>query len=144
MNRFALGSDLRTACVDFTMEDVNRPMLSLSDDDFHHFHLVELPEKLRLGTGILAAEATRELEPLCVRLRDSDNAYTYQPQPYTVAIVAGTEAGLEIELDQQSWRRWRGGVLTAAEIERYFAQGSNASTDLCVEQWCRALTILYR
>lgn len=74
--------------------------------DFHDFHLQLLPTLLANGNGQRAAEAARELAPLCVRLAESDDAYTYVPAADTIAVVAGTEAEVVIELDEASWRRW--------------------------------------
>lgn len=74
--------------------------------DFHDFHLRVLPVMLASGNGQRAAEAARELAPLCLRLAESDNAYTYVPAADTITIVAGTEAEAVVELDEASWRQW--------------------------------------
>lgn len=79
-------------------------MEQFPDLDFHHFHLLTLPALLADGHGQLAAVAARELAPLCFRLSGTDNAYTYQPGPETINIVAGTEADTVIDIDQQSWQ----------------------------------------
>jgi hypothetical protein len=59
--------------------------------DFHRFHREELPERLRLGHGALAARGARNLGPLAFRLPDG-GAYTYVPRPDTLDVVAGDEA----------------------------------------------------
>ncbi len=118
-------------------------MTSLFADDFHHFHLVELPSTLRRGKGVVAAMATRELEPLCVRIGNSDNAYTYQPRADTVDIVAGTEAVLEMEVDQASWALLRDGSITAAKIYRCFGVECGDVENASMTQWSAALEIIY-
>ena len=127
-----------------TIEFVDRTMTALFADDFHHFHLIELPSKLLLGAGDLAAKATRELEPLCVRISNSDNAYTYRPGPKTVSIIAGTEAALEIELELDSWSLWRDGSVARAEIHRCVGVDHDKSDQAAVSQWRIALEIIYR
>ncbi|MEH6909909.1 MAG: hypothetical protein V7459_04915 [Oceanicoccus sp.] len=119
-------------------------MITLFTDDFHDFHLVELPLKLRQGVGVLAAEATRELEPLCVRIGDSDNAYTYQPRAETVDIIAGTEADLEIELDQACWDQLRAGSIADTKIQRCFGVECGDVDNVSIAQWRVALQIIYK
>lgn len=118
-------------------------MITLFADDFHHFHLIELPLKLRQGAGVLAAKATRELESLCIRISHSDDAYTYQPGAETVDIIAGTEAGLEIKLDQASWCQLRAGSAVDAEIQRCFGVECEDMDNVTIAQWRVALEIIY-
>ena len=73
--------------------------------DFHEFHLIELPRRMRAAPGLAAACLARELPSLCVRIRHSDNAYTYTPQPHSIAIVAGTEAVQPLLLDEDEWQQ---------------------------------------
>ncbi|ARN76149.1 hypothetical protein [Oceanicoccus sagamiensis] len=79
-------------------------MTDFPELDFHDFHLQELPRRLAAGHGLLAAIAARELPALCFRLTDTDNAYTFQPMPETIAIIAGTEAEQVVELDHLQWQ----------------------------------------
>ena len=79
-------------------------MTDFSELDFHDFHLQELPRRLAAGHGLLAAGAARELPAVCFRLKDTDHAYTLQPTPETIAIIAGTEAEQVVELDQSQWQ----------------------------------------
>ena len=89
-------------------------MTDISELDFHDFHLQELPRRLAAGHGQLAAVAARELPAICFRIKDTDNAYTLQPQPDTIAIVAGTEAETVVELDDSEWQGLiRGGPIPA-------------------------------
>lgn len=126
-----------------TIDFFNRHMTTLFADDFHYFHLVELPLKLQQGAGAVAARATRELEPLCVRIIDSDNAYTYQPRAETVDILAGTEAALVIELDQACWSLLREGAVAAAEARRCFGVDCRGVDHASMTQWRVALEIIY-
>ncbi len=79
-------------------------MTDFPELDFHDFHLQELPRRLKAGHGQLAAVAARELPSICFQIKDTDNAYTLQPMPETIAIVAGTEAETVIELEHQQWQ----------------------------------------
>jgi hypothetical protein len=78
-------------------------MVKPSDIDFHHYHLRELPILL-VARGGNAALLARELAAVCLRLRGSDNAYSYRPQAFTIEIVAGTEADTVIELSLADWQ----------------------------------------
>ncbi len=84
-------------------------MTDFSELDFHDFHLQELPRRLAAGHGRLAAMAARELPAICFRIKNTDNAYTLQPMPETIAIVAGTETEAVVELDQLQWQGLVGG-----------------------------------
>lgn len=73
--------------------------------DFHDFHLIELPRRMQAAAGLTAARLARELAPLCVRVSHTDNAYTYMPQPNTIAVVAGTEAPQQLLLGEEQWQQ---------------------------------------
>ena len=98
-------------------------MTDFSQLDFHDFHLQELPRRLAAGHGLPAAVAARELPSICFRIKDTDNAYTLQPMPETIAIVAGTEAETVVELDRHQWQEVMEGSLSKqlipAELARW-------------------------
>lgn len=77
----------------------------MPERDFHEYHLRELPQRLAAGHGRAAARLARELAPLCCRLQQTDNAYTYRPGAASIDIVAGTEAAAVLELAEADWQR---------------------------------------
>lgn len=113
-----------------------------SYETFHDFHLIDLPKRLVGDWGLRAAKLSRELEPLCLRLLDSDNAYTYRPMPYSVEVVAGTEADVEIQIDKEQWQKMleNNGELIS-EIRSDDSRDTYQSDFL--ERWQRVLTEMF-
>lgn len=70
---------------------------------FHHFHLRQIPALFAAGGASSAVLASRELEPLCLQLAASDEAYSYFPGAECIDIVAGTEAPLLLLLPGSLW-----------------------------------------
>jgi hypothetical protein len=110
--------------------------------DFHNFHLIDLPRRLREGCGLSAAELSRELPPLCIRLHDTDNAYTYRPMPYTIDIVAGTEASVVIECNNAEWASMLMGVQSAAELFELNSGEQPIDNDF-FQRWQLILNLMY-
>lgn len=79
-------------------------MISASGSDFHDFHLRQLPQRLSGQYGAEVAALARELPALCCRLEQSDHAYTYRPEAASIAIIAGTESSLMLEVNLQQWQ----------------------------------------
>ncbi len=119
-------------------------MISTSVWDFHDFHLFELPRRLANGNAVLAAEQSRELVPICLRWQHTDEAYTYVPGAMSVQIMAGTEADLLIELEENFWRR----LLTpGANDSRELEQRASGSLDewqkYACQRWAVVLRVMY-
>jgi ectoine hydroxylase-related dioxygenase (phytanoyl-CoA dioxygenase family) len=69
---------------------------------FHHFHHVDLPERLAGGNGALACSAVGSLGSL--GLVTPAGAYTYEPVDGTILIEPGADrADTVIELDLDAW-----------------------------------------
>ncbi|HEY6318254.1 MAG TPA: phytanoyl-CoA dioxygenase family protein [Acidimicrobiia bacterium] len=62
--------------------------LTFAPVDFDRFHTRDLPPRIAAGHGALAAGDVRDVAPLAFRLPDG-RAWTYVPQPDTVAVVPG-------------------------------------------------------
>lgn len=113
--------------------------------DFHEFHLIELPRRMRADAGLKAARLARELPSLCVRIRDSDNAYTYVPQPHSIAIVAGTEAEQPVLLDKDEWQQLHNdpqslaAVMTSVHCEAVNDEEKAAF----LQRWQAVIAIMY-
>jgi hypothetical protein len=72
--------------------------------DFHRFHREELPERIALGNGALAARGAHGLGSLAFRLPNGD-AYAYVPRADGIDVVAG-DAGADtvVELEAELWQ----------------------------------------
>ena len=113
-----------------------------NDTTFHNFHLIDLPCRMAGEKGHRAAKFARELEPLCLRMRNSDNAYTYMPRPYSVEVIAGTEAEVEIQINEKQWQKMldNNGEL----ISEYRSDDSKNTFEFdFLERWQQVLTEMF-
>ena len=117
--------------------------------DFHHFHLQQIPQLFAAGGGVSAVLASRELEPLCLRLADSDEAYSYHPRAQRIDIVAGTEAPLLHLLPGALWGDFVNNPqiesVTAATNRPHNSSILNADSDAQqLARWLQVLQLLYQ
>ena len=117
-------------------------MVLSSPIDFHDFHLLLLPERLASGNGLLAAQAARELEPLALRIRGTDNAYTYVPSSYGIDLLAGTETEWVVELDQDAWEMVVLGLESNADAFLLAAVADQSFDEGFLSRWGQVLHLM--
>jgi len=114
---------------------------------FHHYHLRQIPKLFAVGGGESALLASRELPPLCLRLSDSDEAYSYHPGAHRIDIVAGTEAPLLYVLPGEQWQEFVSKpLIESANKATNRNESSILNADIDAEQltrWQQVLQLLY-
>lgn len=124
-------------CTVFDDNDLGSSRFMSDNLKFHDFHLIEIPRKISAGNGLPAAILSRELVSLSVRLENTDSAYTYCPIPDTIALIAGTEGEIAVEMDFDSWFQWTKDVLFLPTMNY---RGETAD----LVKWQKVLSALFR
>lgn len=113
--------------------------------DFEHFHLVELPQRLRSGLNERVFWDVKGKPPITIQLAETGSAYSYVAESGQVKIAAGRvdDAEVVLEIPYQAWQdyvyemRTRFGLLYSGAVR--FIRGDFDKWDV----WEPAIRCMY-